>query len=184
MSDLDPRLAHLLPAAARTGGTPEGRREVKAAAAENIRAKFEDRVVREVLKAVGAREHDLTQKSIRIDNLTLGDLDHAQLIPVLLYVDEIRNYDVLQLYTTPTKSPVWKAFSSRAKEALENEESRRLAMVFRCRNIDRKVFIIHNYQELANDSSVYLSFTVRGARYFVHLWKEALDVIGRRWPKE
>ena len=184
MSGLDPHLAHLLPKATLASVSPEAAREAKAQVAQEIRDRFEDRVVRDVLKAVGAHPNDLGQNSIRVENLTLGDLDHAQLIPVLLYVDEIKSYDVLQLYTTPTKSPVWQTFSGRAREALEKEESRRLAMVFRCRNIDRKVFIIHNYQELANDSSVYLSFTVRGARYFVHLWKEALDVIGKRWPKE
>lgn len=109
---------------------------------------------------------------------------NEQLTPVHMSYAEIARLDIIQLYTTPTKSPVWEAFYERRKAVTEHTDELSLIMPFTCRNLNQRAFAMHNVESLVQVSKVYLTFIVRNVRHFVQPWKEVVSAIERIWREE
>lgn len=177
MSDFE----HLVPKSARGHLSKVDREELVADRQEGKEFRF----VLETLRALGwSRSRVYKQAEREGGRLDFVWVWNERLTPIHMSYAEIQKLDILQLYTTPTKTPVYRAFVSKLKTVKDNTDEEELIMPFTCRNINQRAFAMHNVDTLLQDSRVYLTFVVRGTRHFVHPWKEVVSVIKQRWGPE
>jgi len=172
---------HLVPKSARGHLSKEDREELTADRQEGKEFRF----VIETLKALGWARSKVYKHADREG----GRLDfvwvwNERLTPIHMSYAEIQRLDILQLYTTPTKTPVYQSFVEKLQDVKENTGETDLIMPFTCRNLNQRAFAMHNVDTLLQDSKVYLTFIVRGTRHFVQPWKEVVSVIKQRWGPE
>ena len=168
----------LVPKAARGLLSKEDRAELTADRQEGKEFRF----VIETLRALGWSRSKVYKYADREG----GRLDfvwvwNEGLTPIHMSYAEIAKLDILQLYTTPTKSPVWQAFQGRRQAVTENTDEIEVIMPFTCRNLNQRAFAMHNVERLVQESRVYLTFIVRNIRHFVQPWKEVVSVIEKLW---
>jgi len=177
MSDFD----HLIPKGVRGRLSTDDRREID----EDRSAGKEHRFVAEVLRALRVPRKVIDEAADRLGGVAnFAWLWQEQLLMYHLAYAEIRGLDIIQLYSTPTKTPVWEAFQQRLAEITNNTGETEIIMPFTCRNLNQRAFAMHNIERMVQESKVYLTFVVRRRRHFVQPWKEITSVIQQLWGDE
>jgi len=172
---------HLVPLSAKGSLSRSDREQVDK---ERVSLK-EQRLVYQLAKALRISRHAVDEAADRlggcVDFAWLWNEEHTR---VHFAYEEIKHFDILELYTRPTKSPVWESFKACSKRISGETGETEVIMPFTCRNLSQRAFAMHNVERMVRESSVYLTFIVRSTRHFVHPWKEVLDVVGKIWGPE